>query len=310
MKTLHDGVEEYVNMRRALGFKLDRPGRLLFDFVSFMQEESASHITTELALRWAKKPKSCQPSWWSQRLSCVRGFAQYWSAIDTSTEIPPLDLLPSQYKRRLPYIYTNREIKKLLGAAKDLPLKSGIRRWTYYTLFGLLVVTGLRISEAISLKCEDVDLEESILTIQESKFKKSRLVPIHKSTCNKLKQYAHKREHFYNRYSAPYFFISDSGRPLTCNIVQWTFVKISHQIGLRGPSDSFGPRIHDMRHRFAVTTLLNWYRSGLNVERHIPTLSTYLGHVNVCDTYWYLSAVPELLSLAGNRLEKRWEALI
>jgi site-specific recombinase XerD len=310
MKTLQDGVEEYISIRRALGFKLDRPSRLLFDFVSFMQEEGTSHITTELALRWAKKPKNSQPSWWSQRLSCVRGFARYWSVIDTCTEIPPPDLLPSQYKRRLPYIYTNREINKLLGAAKDLPLKSGIRRWTYYILFGLLVVTGLRISEAIALKCDDVDLKESKLTIRESKFKKSRLIPIHKSTCNKLKLYGYKRKHFYKKNSAPYFFISDSGSPLTCNIVQWTFVKISHQIGLRGPSDSFGPRIHDMRHRFAVTTLLNWYRSGLNVERHIPTLSTYLGHVNVCDTYWYLSAVPELLAIAGNRFEKRWEALI
>ncbi len=306
MKTLQNGVEEYISIRRMLGFKLPQAGRLLSDFVSFLQEKGASHITTELALRWAKKPKNSQPLWWSQRLSCVRGFAKYWSAIDPCSEVPPLDLLPNQYKRRIPYIYTNGEIKNLLDAAKNLQPKSGLRRWTYYTLFGLLIAAGLRISEAIALKCEDVDLEESILTIRESKFKKSRLIPIHKSTQNKLKQYACKRKDF----STPYFFISDSGRALTGDTVRWTFIKISRQIGLRGPSDSSGPRIHDMRHRFAVNTLINWYRSGLNVERKIPILSTYLGHVNINDTYWYLSAVPELLALAGNRLEKRWEALI
>lgn len=309
MKTLQEGVEDYIAIHRALGFKLHRKERLLFDFISFLQEEGAPYITTELALCWAKKPKKTQPAWWAQRLSCMRGFARYWSAIDARTEIPPFDILPNHYQRRLPHIYTNEEINKLLGAAKDLPDKSDLRRWTYYTLFGLLVITGLRISEAIALKREDVDLKERLLTIRESKFKKSRLIPIHISTQNKLKQYAHKRDNFHKRCTTPNFFVSDRGRTLTDDTVRRTFVKISHKIGLRDPSDSFGPCLHDFRHRFAVNTLISWYRSGLDVERNIPKLSTYLGHAHVEDTYWYLSAVPELLALAGNRLEKRWEGL-
>lgn len=310
MKTLREGVEEYIRMRRALGFKLQHVDKLLFDFVSFIKKEGAFYITAELALRWAKQPQKAQPAWWSQRLCYVRGFTQYWSAIDTRTEIPPSDLLPYKYKRRSPYIYTNEEISKLLDAAKNLLPKSGLRRWTYYTLFGLLVVTGLRISEAIALKCEDVDLKEKLLTIWESKFTKSRLIPIHISTRYKLEEYANKRDSLHKRRLTPHFFVSDSGRPLTDDTVRRTFIKTSHQIGLRSPSESSGPRLHDIRHRFAVNTLMNWYRSGLDVERHIPMLSIYLGHVHVSDTYWYLSAVPELLALAGNRLEKRWEGLI
>ena len=263
-----------------------------------------------MALRWAKKPNSCQPSWWAQRLSCVRGFAQYWSAIDTRTEIPPFALLPNTYKRRLPYIYTDDEIKMLLDAAINLSPKTGLRPWTYYTLFGLLVATGIRVSEAIRLKNEDVDLQQGILTICESKFKKSRLIPIHISTQNKLKQYAYKRDDFHKRRTTPYFFLSDRGKSLSDYSVRWTFISLSRQVGLRGQSDSFGPRLHDIRHRFAVSTLINWYREGLDVERQLPKLSTYLGHAHVSDTYWYLSAAPELLALAGNRLEKRWEGLL
>lgn len=309
MKTLRDGVEEYLEMRRALGFKLRLPGAALYDFVSFLEQEGASYITTELALRWATGPQEVQPAQWANRLSFVRTFAQYWSATEPRTEIPPLGLLPYRYQRRMPYIYSNEEIRRLLEASKNLSPETGFRRWTYYTLFGLLAVTGLRISEAIALNCEDVDLERCILTIHNAKFRKSRFVPIHISTLNRLKQYAHQRDHFLPNRMTSNFFVSERGKPLNDFTVRWTFVKLSRQIGLRGPSDSFGPRLHDLRHRFAANTLMHWYRSGLDVEQRLPTLSTYLGHSHVADTYWYLSAVPELLALAGARVEKRWEVL-
>ena len=308
MKKIQKGIKEYIGMRQALGFELEHAERRLLDFVSFMQEERVSYITKEIAVKWAKKPKNASPSWWAKRLSLVRGFAKYWSAIDTRTEIIPVDLLPAKFERRIPYIYTKEEIDKLLGATKNLSSKIGLRPLTYYTLFGLISVTGLRISEAVSIKSENVDLKECVLTICESKFKKSRIVPIHTSTRNKLKKYAIKRDYLLKGFSAPTFFVSDIGSPLTVHTARRTFRIISRQIGLRGPSDSFGPGLHDMRHRFAVNTLINWYRSGLDVERNISKLSTYLGHAHVEDTYWYLSAVPELLALAGNRFEKRWEA--
>jgi integrase len=237
----------------------------------------------------------------------VRSFARHWSAIDPQTEIPPQGLLPYRYQRCTPHLYTDDQIRRLIKAAWNLPPTTGLRRWTYSTLFGLLAVTGLRISEAIALQQDDVDLNQGLLTIRLTKFRKSRLVPLHPSTTHRLKRYASKRGAFYPKDITSHFFLSEQGRPLTDCMVRWTFVKLSRQIGLRGPSDRFGPRLHDFRHRFAVTTLLQWYRSGLDVEQRLPSLSTYLGHAHVTDTYWYLWAVPELLALSKDRLEKRWE---
>jgi integrase len=238
----------------------------------------------------------------------VRSFARYWSATEPRTEIPPLSLLPHRYKRATPYIYSNGEIQHLLMAAKNLAPATGLRPWTYHCLFGLMAVTGLRISEAIGLDCHDVDLEQGVLTVRLTKFSKSRLVPLHPSTVKRLKAYVRQRDHLYPRPSSSRFFLSNRGAPLTDCMARHTFVKLSRQIGLRKTADHFGPRLHDLRHRFAVTTLLNWYRTGVDVEQRLPALSTYLGHAHVTDTYWYLSAVPELLALTKDRLEKRWEA--
>ena len=306
MSPLRKALEDYLILRRALGFKLRDMATALRHFVSFMEREGACTITTNLALRWAIQPQQVQPAHWAARLSFVRSFARHWSAIDPQTEIPPQGLLPYRYHRCTPHFYTDDQIRRLIKAAWNLPPKTGLRRWTYSTLFGLLAVTGLRISEAIALQQDDVDLNQGLPTIRLTKFRKSRLVPLHPSTTHQLKHYASKRDAFYLN-PASRFFLSERGRPLTDCIVRWTFVKLSRQIGLRGLSDRCGPRLHDFRHRFAVATLLQWYRSGLDVEQRLPLLSTYLGHVHVTDTYWYLWAVPELLALSKNRLEKRWE---
>jgi integrase len=307
MNPLRKAVEDYLILRRALGFKLRDMATALRHFVSFMEREGACTITTNLALRWAIQPQQVQPAHWAARLSFVRSFARHWSAIDPQTEIPPQGLLPYRYHRCTPHLYTDDQIRRLIKAAWNLPPTTGLRRWTYSTLFGLLAVTGLRISEAIALQQDDVDLNQGLLTIRLTKFRKSRLVPLHPSTTHRLKRYASKRGAFYPKDITSHFFLSERGRPLTDCMVRWTFVKLSRQIGLRGLSDRFGPRLHDFRHRFAVTTLLQWYRSGLDVEQRLPSLSTYLGHAHVTDTYWYLWAVPELLALSKDRLEKRWE---
>jgi len=302
MISLRREVQDYLTMRRSLGFKLCDMGRNLRQFVSFMEQQGASVITTDLALHWATQPQNVQPAHWAARLSCVRSFARYWSATDPQTEIPPLGLLPHRTKRSTPYIYSNDEIQHLLKAARNLPPPTGLRAWTYHCLFGLMAVTGLRISEAIRLDREDVDLKQALLTIRLTKFGKSRLVPIHSSTVTKLKQYTHQRDKLYPRPSTSRFFLSNQGTPLTDCMVRHTFVKLSRQVGLRKASDSFGPRLHDLRHRFAVTSLLHWYRTGVDVEQRLPVLSTYLGHAHVTDTYWYLSAIPELLALTKDRL--------
>jgi len=308
MISLRREVQDYLTMRRSLGFKLCDMGRNLRQFVSFMEQQGASVITTDLALRWARQPQDVQPAQWAARLSFVRTFARYWSATDPQTEIPPLALLPHRYKRTAPYIYSSDEIQHLLKAARNLPPPTGLRAWTYHCLFGLMAVTGLRISEAIGLDRHDVDLKQGLLTVRLTKFSKSRLVPLHPSTVKRLKSYVRRRVDLYPRPPTSRFFLSNQGTPLTDCMVRRTFVKLSHQIGLRKTSDRFGPRLHDLRHRFAVTTLLDGYRTGVDVEQRLAVLSTYLGHVHVTDTYWYLSAIPELLALTKDRLEKRWEA--
>ena len=299
-------VENYVELRRGLGFKLLDAKAALLRFASFLQRRRAPHITIAPALEWAQQDKTVRPAEWARRLGMVRGFARHWSAHDSRTEVPPYGLLPYRPARARPYLYSNDEIRKLLQAARRLPSAHGLRGSTYYCLFGLLAVTGLRISEARNLQTEDVDLKNGVLTIRGTKFGKSRLVPIHPSTRKALSYYASRRDRFLAQRPAN-FFVSSRGTRLDGAEIRRTFYFLSRQIGLRGPSDSHGPRLHDFRHRFALETLIQWYRSGQDVEKRLPVLSTYLGHVHVADTYWYLTACPELMGLAVKRFEEYWE---
>jgi integrase/recombinase XerD len=304
MNELRKSLDEYLSIRRKLGFKLQRAGKLLHDFVSFAEKESVSFITAELALRWATQSKDCQTAWSAQRLGIVRGFAKYQSVMDPRTEILSQALLPYRYRRKLPYIYSIDEIKRLINTAQQLQSPLDLRAATYSTFFGLLAATGMRISEPIGLNRKDVNLMKGVLTVYKTKFGKSRWVPIHPTTQKALKQYDRLRSKVFPKPRTDSFFISEQGTRLTYSTVRNTFVKLSQQIGLRGPHDSHGPRLHDFRHSFATSTLLTWYRNGMDVDRHMPELSTYIGHARVSDTYWYLTAVPELMQLATIRLER------
>jgi integrase len=311
MSKLRDAVEEYIAMRREFGFQFRNPAILLREFARFAEKQGADFITTALALHWAQLPVRSDPAYWACRLSVVRQFTVFWQVTDPRTEIPPLGLLPYRYRRKAPYIYTDTEIRSLIEAAQQLPSRTGLRPLTYSTLFGLLIVTGMRISESLALNDNDVALDEGLLTIRRTKFGKSRLVPVHSSTLRVLNAYVERRNQLLPSRWTNAFFVSEQGTPLTQWNVRYTFVRISREIGLRAPARSHGhgPRLHDLRHRFAVQALLRWYRDGLDVERQIPKLATYLGHVHVNDTYWYLSAVPELLELASQRLADGWEGL-
>lgn len=307
MSSLRSALDRYAAMRRGLGHQFRAQERRLTDFVTFMEDHGATVITHKLALEWATLPPDRHASW-ALRLCDVRGFARHLANVDPRTEVPPVKTLPP-LRRAKPYLYTEEEIRKLLAAALELPPATGLRRRTFHCLFGLLAATGLRVGEALRLRREDTDLRNGVLTIRDTKFGKSRLVPVHATTLEVLVRYAERRDEHPDRRSSPYFFVTERGRRLLVQYVHPVFWRLSRQIGLRGLADHSGPRLHDLRHRFAVQTLVAWYRAGEDVNRLLPALSTYLGHSCVRDTYWYLSACPELMEHAAKRLEVRWEAL-
>lgn len=307
MSDLRQSLEDYIELRRSLGFDLRRPARDLRNFVDFLQAEGASHITSGLALRWAKQPANAQPATWAWRLGMVRRFAAWCSAANPQTEVPSAELLPHRYRRKPPYLYNDEEIQKLFRTAEQLPSSMGLRATTYSTFFKLLAVTGMRVSEALALDFKDVDPEQGILNIRRTKFGKSRLLPVHPSTSDALNRYIEQRDRILPKPPAQGLFVSERGTRITQWSAHYTFAKVSQQIGLRASAMGHGrgPRLHDMRHRFAVRTLIDWYRAGLDVERELPKLATYLGHVHINQTYWYIEAVPELLQLATDRLVER-----
>ncbi len=308
MNDLRRAIEDYLALRRALGNKLLDYEVRLERFVSFLEKEKVSHVTVPLALKWAQQPANGTMKTWNRNLAIIRGFAQYISAADPRHQVPPKDLLPFDPARAKPYIYTESEILRLMEAARAIRSPHGLRGQTYYCIIGLLAVSGLRISEALKLRREDVDLDAGLLTIIESKFGKSRLVPLHPTAVEALTEYSRCRDAFLGKVSVPTFFVNEPNKtPLTSSPVHTMFAKLSRKAGIRGPQQRRGPRLHDIRHRFAVETLLGWYRRGDDVKRQLPVLSTFLGHDGIEDTYWYLSFTPELMSAASRRLEQRWE---
>ena len=306
MKTLHDALAEYLTVRRAFGAQLREPAMRLGHFVAFIESEGAKFITTPLALRWACQPEWAQRATWARRLSMVRRFAAWLSAFDPRTEIPPRRLLEGRHRRRKPHIFTDGEIEQLMGAMAGLPSPTGLRALTYVTLIGLLAATGLRPGEALALDIHDVDLKDGVLAIRQTKFGKSRFVPVEPSTLAALTQYAERRDELCPRRQTDAFLVSERGTRLQGYAARRTFATVSHAIGLRTPAEGRrigrGPRLQDFRHTFATRRLIDWYRAGFDVEREMPKLAEYLGHVNVGHTYWYIEAVPELLQLATERL--------
>lgn len=307
MSDLAPLLEEYLATRRALGNRLVLPGRLLKRFVAFAVQDEAPFITTECALRWATEPRDVQPAQWANRLGMVRGFARYAHGVDPRHEVPPQGLLSGQYRRRIPYLYHDTEVAALIAAARALSGSTGLRPLTHATMLGLLSVTGMRVSEVVNLDRDDVDLTGGVLIVRDSKFGKSRHLPVHASTTRALTRYARHRDRLCPHPLVPAFFLAERGTRITGCTLRRTFARLSKQVGLRTPSTShgIGPRLHDLRHRFAVNTLLRWYRDEVDVERHIPQLATWLGHAHVSDTYWYLTATPELLHLAARRVDHR-----
>jgi len=309
MSKLRRALDDYLKLRRALGFKLASTEWCLRGFLDFLAAEGSKHITTELALRWARRPPGGAPFTWAQRLSCIRLFAAWYVARDPRTEVPAEGLLPASIRRKPPFIFSEQHIADLVREAQKLRSRRGMRASTFSTMFGLLAVAGLRISEAVAIDRTDVDLREHLLTVRNTKFGKTRLVPLSKSTIQALRRYSEQRDQTLRGISTPAFFVSERGRRVTGWATRYNFSQVSRAVGLRGPAKGYrhghGPRVHDLRHSFAARTMVGWYRAGVDVERELPKLSAYLGHAHVNDTYWYIEAVPELLQLATERLEGR-----
>ncbi len=304
MSHLQKAVTDYLELRRALGFKLEREGTLLPEFVALVDAEGNGLISNDLAVRWATQGFQASQRWGSQRLGIVRLFAKYYRSIDPLTQVPSPDLVPYKQQRQTPYIYSDEDVGALLAAAESI--RSPFLAQMHVTLLGLLSVTGMRVGEALALDRDDVNLGTGVLVVRKAKFGKSRLVPLHPTTTSALCRYNDERDRRWPTPRSPSFFFSTRGRrPIYQNVHQ-VFLGLLDRSGLAERTTPRRPRIHDLRHTFAVKTVLDWYRSGVDVEARMPRLSTYLGHTNPSHTYWYLTATPELLARAAQRLERRW----
>lgn len=306
MNNLQFLLDEYLATRRAVGAKLEGVERRLKSFVAFTARDGSDIIATERALQWATTPRDVQPLCWAARLGAVRRFAVYANAADPRHEIPPQGLLPYRKRRRQPYIFSDDEIADLIAAAQRLSGVTGLRPLTYATLLGLLAVTGMRSGEVVNLDQDDIDLVRGVVIVRDSKFGKSREIHLHQSTRRALQRYAAQRERLCRNPQGPAFFLNERGVRISYEMLRWTFAKLSQRTGLRTPTKDKGsaPRLHDIRHTFACKTLLRWYRDGVDVAHHLPRLTTWLGHVKVSDTYWYLTATPELMHVAARRVDR------
>ena len=307
MSALGQALVDYLQLRRSLGHELAEARWLLPGFVAYLDAQDSRTVTVEAALAWAQHSTTgTVTTVGPRRMTAARGFARYLAGIDASTEVPPLGLMPRRQRWRRPFLYSPADIDAVRGQAR-CSIVSPLRATTYDTLIGLLAASGLRIGEAIKLDRSDVDWADGVLLIRESKFGKSRLVPLHASSMQALTRYARRRDELQPRPQEPSFFVSLTRKRLSYPVVSQTFRQLIDTAGIGAGAPS-APRLHDLRHTFAVRTLLGWYRTGADVQAKIPSLSTYLGHREPASTYWYLSAAPELLALAAARQDTAWSA--
>jgi integrase/recombinase XerD len=294
-------AEEYLAMRRALGFKLETHGSRLMSFVGFCEERGATRVTTDLAVEWATRTARRHEAYQARRLDIVRIFTRHLQALDPSTEVPPGDVLSRRQCRIPPYLYSAEDITALMNAASVL--RPAIRAATWRTLIGLLAVTGMRPAEACHVSRDDVNLQTGTVLIADSKFGKSRLVFLHPTAARALRAYEQARDEAIGGPQADTFLVNSRGRPLDPHNIQHSFTVLAAEAGIHAQPGRRPPTLRDLRHTFTVAAMLSFYRDGGDVQARLPVLSTWLGHVDPKSTYWYLQAVPELLALAAGRLE-------
>jgi len=298
MSGLEAHLGDYLRLRRSLGYRLEREEQWLCQLVEHLRAAGSDSLTSDLAISWARRPATAEPRYWARRLGCARKFAAYLHTIDSLTQIPPTGVFPAPRHRPAPYLWTAEQIDLLVNTAGQF--RPPLRGLTYQTLFGLLAVSGMRLGEAIGLQRGDVDLDHGVITIQHSKFDRPRIVPLHPTSSAALGDYATQRDRLCPQRQAETFLVSSRGNSLNRSDADKALRQITTRLGIR--TATVHPRAHDLRHSFAVHTLIGWMRGGVSVDEHMALLSTYLGHVSPAGTYWYLTAVPELMEMAAGRL--------
>jgi integrase len=302
--TMQMKVRAYVAERRASGFALTIDERQLLRFARFVDRSGyRGPLTVELASRWALASRAGRRFTAARRIEVLRGFARYCQTFDFATEIPPRALFGPAHRRLTPHIFTDRELRSLLVAAARLSPPGGLRGPTCAAIFGLIASTGLRISEATGLQRRDVDLTQGLLYVRHAKFGKSRLVPLHSSAIAALRRYIARRDRDPAAHASSVFFVFDRARPATTHNLEYAFERLRQHLGWHCRGAHRYPRIHDIRHTFATRRLERWYRAGIEIDREILALSTYLGHAKVTDTYWYVTATPQLMAIAARRAQ-------
>lgn len=301
MSGLEAMVTDYLAVRRSLGYKLDGTERLLGQFAVHVQAQDDPRVTIENALAFATAPAGASRRWHALRLSAIRCFTRWAQTIDDSIQVPPARLLPARPTRATPYIYSTQDVAALLTAAGGL--RPRIRAATFRTLIGLMAATGIRTGEMVGLDIADLDMHEATLTVT-GKYNKTRRLPLHPSTVDALARYLLVRDQLLPAGGCPALLISVRGTRLHPSTVRQTFRGLIDQAGLRAASTACHPRLHDFRHTFSVSTMLDAYTGGGNPAVVLPLLSTWLGHVQPTDTYWYLTGTTELLAAAAERVER------
>lgn len=305
MSTLRHELDRYLTIRRSLGYDLGTAERMLKRFIAFAEAEGINYVSTDLFLRWQAAFGHANRQTWGTRFGVVRRFAEWLHGLDPAHEIIPRGLIPYRTRRSRPYIYSDAEIARIIAVAADLPSTYGLRASTFATLFGLIAVTGLRINEALALDTDDIDIGDGVMTVRRGKLGKARLLPLEASVVERLTGYIAERDRVLGLAQQP-LFVQKTGKRVSDCGARYNFALVSQRIGLRVPErfgrHGRGPRIHDLRHSFAARTIIGWYRDGKDAGREMIKLSTYLGHSDPDNTYWYLEAVPELLELAAGRV--------
>lgn len=303
-KTMKHKVQEYLSYRRSLGFLLHIEGQQLLKFANYVDKKKhKGPLTEDIAIEWARSSKKLSRFTWARRLEPVRCFAKYCCIAEPDTQVPAKGIFGKAHRHNIPYIFSKYEIQRILDTTKYLVPENGLRPISFRYLFSLLYVTGLRISEALNLSPEDVDLTQGVLWVRQTKFNKSRLVPLHESTIQALKNYCQQRNQYVPPSKLQAFFIIDDGKQITLRATEYAFLRIRNLLGLNVTSQGKMPRVYDFRHTFVCHRLLSWYEQGVDVHKVIPYLSTYLGHVKVTDTYWYVTGIPELMKIVSKRFK-------
>ncbi len=300
MRSISKGVEDFISLRRSFGFAFEKGAHELRDLALFLKKTKKKNLDTPAILDWLESHSQASHKTQSVRLGHAHTFAKYWKAFCPLTQVPDRNIANHQPTRARPYIYTSAECRNILRACFDMRSAEGHSRsklyqHAYYTIYGLIMTTGLRRNEAVNLRNHHIDLVKGTLFVELTKFRKSRLIPLDSTTVAELSKYLKLRNKLVSHAKTDHFFLASPNRGVSHDMIYYRFVRICHQLGIRPAVGGRGARLHDLRHTFAVRVIQRWLVQRKNIHEMMPLLSSYMGHDHPSDTYWYLTGIPEIL---------------